>query len=142
MKIHGTAVWQGGIKDGKGAILTKSGAPKDYPYGFSCRFEGKPGTNPEELIGAETGDERREIFDVRFNGKLLRVSNYCAAEFPGAYSVRITPPRANIVDALWHFRFVARSWRAAGIDVAIRFTRLVVIDLVSARLENVGTLAH
>jgi osmotically inducible protein OsmC len=35
MKTHGTAVWQGGIKDGKGAISTKSGALKDYPYGFS-----------------------------------------------------------------------------------------------------------
>jgi|GEM_PF-6444579 len=23
-----------------------------YPYGFASRFEGKPGTNPEELIGA------------------------------------------------------------------------------------------
>ena len=34
-------------------ILTfKSGALKDYPYGFASRFEGKPGTNPEELIGA------------------------------------------------------------------------------------------
>jgi osmotically inducible protein OsmC len=52
MKTHGTAVWQGGIKDGKGAISTKSGALKDYPYGFSSRFEGKPGTNPEELISA------------------------------------------------------------------------------------------
>ena len=52
MKTHGSAVWQGGIKDGKGAISTKSGALKDYPYGFSSRFEGKPGTNPEELIGA------------------------------------------------------------------------------------------
>src|SRR5947207_14328676 len=52
MKTHGTAVWQGGIKDGKGAISTKSGAFKDYPYGFSSGFEGKPGTNPEELIGA------------------------------------------------------------------------------------------
>src|SRR3954462_495349 len=70
----GSAKWQGGIKDGKGAISTKSGALKDYPYGFSSRFEGKPGTNPEELIGAETGDERCEIFDVRFNGKLLRVA--------------------------------------------------------------------
>src|SRR6185295_3919747 len=44
--------WRGGIKDGKGAITTKSGALKDYPYGFASRFEGKPGTNPEELIGA------------------------------------------------------------------------------------------
>ena len=55
MKTHGSAVWQGGIKDGKGAISTKSGALKDYPYGFSSRFEGKPGTNPEELIGAAHG---------------------------------------------------------------------------------------
>src|SRR5437764_1864666 len=52
MKTHGSAVWQGGIKDGKGAISTKSGALKEYPYGFSSRFEGKPGTNPKELLGA------------------------------------------------------------------------------------------
>jgi osmotically inducible protein OsmC len=49
---HGSAIWSGGIKDGKGAISTKSGALKDYPYGFSSRFEGRPGSNPEELIGA------------------------------------------------------------------------------------------
>ncbi|MBS0532595.1 MAG: OsmC family protein [Proteobacteria bacterium] len=52
MSTFGTAVWSGGLKDGKGAISTKSGALKDYPYGFASRFEGKPGTNPEELIGA------------------------------------------------------------------------------------------
>ena len=52
MKTYGSAAWQGGLKDGKGAISTKSGALKDYPYGFASRFEGKPGTNPEELIGA------------------------------------------------------------------------------------------
>ncbi|WP_398474823.1 OsmC family protein [Tardiphaga sp.] len=48
----GSAKWQGGIKDGKGSISTKSGALADYPYGFASRFEGKPGSNPEELIGA------------------------------------------------------------------------------------------
>jgi lipoyl-dependent peroxiredoxin len=52
MKTTGSAVWEGGIKDGKGAISTQSGALKAYPYGFASRFEGKPGTNPEELIGA------------------------------------------------------------------------------------------
>ena len=51
MKTHGNAAWRGGIKDGVGAISTASGALKEYPYGFSSRFEGKPGTNPEELIG-------------------------------------------------------------------------------------------
>src|ERR1700716_4161917 len=49
---YGSAKWQGGIKDGKGAISTKSGALTDYPYGFASRFEGKPGSNPEELIAA------------------------------------------------------------------------------------------
>jgi lipoyl-dependent peroxiredoxin len=52
MKTFGSAVWRGGIKDGKGAISTASGSLKEYPYGFSSRFEGKPGANPEELIGA------------------------------------------------------------------------------------------
>jgi len=54
MKIirHGSAVWSGGIKDGKGAISTESGALKAYPYGFASRFEGVSGTNPEELIAA------------------------------------------------------------------------------------------
>ena len=49
---HGSAQWQGGIKDGKGAISTESGALKAYPYGFASRFEGLPGTNPEELLAA------------------------------------------------------------------------------------------
>jgi osmotically inducible protein OsmC len=54
MKLHrsGSAIWSGGLKDGRGAISTQSGALKEYPYGFASRFEGMPGTNPEELIGA------------------------------------------------------------------------------------------
>ncbi len=48
----GSAKWQGGLKDGKGHVSTKSGALQDQPYGFGTRFEDKPGTNPEELIGA------------------------------------------------------------------------------------------
>jgi osmotically inducible protein OsmC len=52
IKRRASAVWQGGLKDGKGAISTASGALKSYPYGFASRFEGTPGTNPEELLGA------------------------------------------------------------------------------------------
>ncbi|WP_369988932.1 OsmC family protein [Pseudomonas xanthosomatis] len=52
MKKTASAVWQGDLKDGKGHISTESGALKDAPYGFNTRFEGSPGTNPEELIGA------------------------------------------------------------------------------------------
>ena len=52
MKKHASAVWQGDLKTGKGQISTESGALKAQPYGFNTRFEGAPGTNPEELIGA------------------------------------------------------------------------------------------
>jgi lipoyl-dependent peroxiredoxin len=54
MKINrqGSAQWQGGIKDGRGAISTESGALMGFPYGFASRFEGMPGTNPEELLAA------------------------------------------------------------------------------------------
>ena len=54
MKINrsGSAVWSGGLKDGRGAISTQSGALKEHPYGFASRFEGVAGTNPEELLGA------------------------------------------------------------------------------------------
>ncbi len=52
MQKTGSAVWQGALRDGKGMVSTQSGALKDQPYGFATRFEDKPGTNPEELIGA------------------------------------------------------------------------------------------
>ncbi|MFT2186221.1 MULTISPECIES: OsmC family protein [Pseudomonas] len=52
MKKTASAIWQGGLKDGKGLLSTESGALKQNPYGFNTRFEGTPGTNPEELIGA------------------------------------------------------------------------------------------
>ncbi|MDO5630492.1 MAG: OsmC family protein [Paracoccus sp. (in: a-proteobacteria)] len=48
----GSAIWEGGLKDGKGQVSTQSGALEAQPYGFNTRFEDKPGTNPEELIGA------------------------------------------------------------------------------------------
>lgn len=52
MSKKGSAVWQGGIKDGGGTISTETGVLKDAPYGFSSRFENGKGTNPEELIAA------------------------------------------------------------------------------------------
>ena len=52
IKHSGSAQWSGGLKDGRGAISTESGALKEQPYGFAMRFEGVRGTNPEELIAA------------------------------------------------------------------------------------------
>lgn len=47
-----SAQWSGNLKTGKGAISTRSSALSGAPYDFRQRFEGAPGTNPEELIGA------------------------------------------------------------------------------------------
>lgn len=52
MKRKASAVWQGGIKDGRGAISTESGVLRGTQYSFSTRFENGAGTNPEELIAA------------------------------------------------------------------------------------------
>jgi osmotically inducible protein OsmC len=52
MKRTGSAVWTGGLKDGKGTVSTQSGVLKESQYSFSTRFEDGIGTNPEELIAA------------------------------------------------------------------------------------------
>ncbi len=52
MKRNGSAVWNGGLKDGKGTISTDSGVLANTQYSFSTRFEDGIGTNPEELIAA------------------------------------------------------------------------------------------
>ena len=52
MKRKASAVWRGGLKDGRGTISTDSGVLSDTQYSFSTRFEEGKGTNPEELIAA------------------------------------------------------------------------------------------
>jgi osmotically inducible protein OsmC len=52
MKRTGSAVWQGGIRDGKGTVSTESGVLDGAQYSFATRFEDGKGTNPEELLAA------------------------------------------------------------------------------------------
>ena len=52
MKRKASAVWEGGLRDGRGRISTDSGVLKETQYSFSTRFEEGIGTNPEELIAA------------------------------------------------------------------------------------------
>jgi osmotically inducible protein OsmC len=52
MQRKGSAVWKGGLKDGKGTVSSASGVLSNTPYSFTTRFENTPGTNPEELIAA------------------------------------------------------------------------------------------
>ena len=52
MKRTASAVWQGSLKEGKGAISSASGVLAETPYSFGMRFAEEKGTNPEELIAA------------------------------------------------------------------------------------------
>lgn len=52
MERKASAVWNGGLKDGKGSVSSASGVLNQTPYSFATRFESQPGTNPEELIAA------------------------------------------------------------------------------------------
>ena len=52
MKRSASAVWKGGLKDGKGTVSSESGVLSATPYNFSKRFENEKGTNPEELVAA------------------------------------------------------------------------------------------
>ena len=45
------AVWNGTLREGNGRMKGTSGA-FETDFSFATRFEEKPGTNPEELIGA------------------------------------------------------------------------------------------
>ncbi|WP_353267924.1 OsmC family protein [Gemmatimonas sp.] len=68
---HGSAVWNGTIKDGSGTVTTPSGVLNNTPYSFKLRFEdesGTNGTNPEELIAAAHAG----CFSMALSGQLTR----------------------------------------------------------------------
>ncbi|HWC73026.1 MAG TPA: OsmC family protein [Gemmatimonadales bacterium] len=48
---NAVATWEGKLKEGKGTFKAQSGAFSGA-FSFGTRFEGKKGTNPEELIAA------------------------------------------------------------------------------------------
>ena len=68
MKRKGSAVWRGGITDGKGTVSTDTGVLSDTQYSFSSRFEEGRGTNPEELIAAAHAG----CFSMALSGQLSR----------------------------------------------------------------------
>ncbi|NCW44106.1 MAG: OsmC family peroxiredoxin [Gemmatimonadaceae bacterium] len=68
---HGSAVWNGTIKEGSGTVTTPSGVLNNTPYSFKLRFEdesGTNGTNPEELIAAAHAG----CFSMALSGQLTR----------------------------------------------------------------------
>lgn len=51
-KKKASAVWNGNLKEGSGAISSESGVLSEDAFSFASRFEDANQTNPEELIGA------------------------------------------------------------------------------------------
>jgi osmotically inducible protein OsmC len=69
MKRKASAVWRGGLKDGKGTISSESGVLQETQYSFSTRFENGIGTNPEELVAAAHAG----CFSMAFSAELGKV---------------------------------------------------------------------
>jgi|SRR5580692_5959326 osmotically inducible protein OsmC len=66
MQRTASAVWKGGLKDGQGTVSSASGILSNTKYSFATRFEGAPGTNPEELIAAA----HAACFSMALSGQL------------------------------------------------------------------------
>lgn len=52
MIATGSSHWDGSFHQGSGSLSTASGTLRAAPYTFASRFEGAPGTGPEELLAA------------------------------------------------------------------------------------------
>src|SRR3970040_1304257 len=79
-----SAVWEGGLRNGKGRYSAGSGAFAG-DYSFTTRFEGAAGTNPEELIAAA----HAACFSMALSGGL---------EKAGTPATRITTTAACTVE--------------------------------------------
>ena len=54
MKRFGSARWNGGLRDGKGAVSTESHAMKNYPYTFFSRYGESPVPTPKNYSARRT----------------------------------------------------------------------------------------
>jgi osmotically inducible protein OsmC len=81
MKRKASAIWRGGLKNGRGNLSTESGVLRETPYSFSTRFENEMGTNPEELVAAAHAG----CFAMAFSAELGKIGI-----MPDAISVTAT----------------------------------------------------
>jgi osmotically inducible protein OsmC len=66
MQRVANAAWRGGLKDGEGTFSVGSGVIGDRKFSYRTRFEGEPGTNPEELVAAA----HASCFSMALSGQL------------------------------------------------------------------------
>jgi osmotically inducible protein OsmC len=103
MKRKASAVWKGGLKDGKGSISTDSGVLSDTQYSFSTRFEDGVGTNPEELIAAAHAG----CFSMALSGQLGQ-AGLTAESIRTTASVRLEKTDAGFAITSVHLEVTAK----------------------------------
>ena len=99
---NATAVWEGGLKDGKGSFKGESGAVQ-APYSFFTRFENQPGTNPEELLAAAEA----ACYSMALSANL---------EKAGKKAVKVETRAGCVLEKL------EAGWTVTGIKLAVRAT--------------------
>ena len=112
MKSTSTAVWNGGLKDGKGSVSAGNGAFAAIPYNFGKRFEGAagPGTTPEELIAAAHAG----CFSMAFSAELGK-AGFTPEHVTTKATVTLEP--VNGVPTV-HASHLEMSAKIPGIDAA------------------------
>jgi len=141
MKRTASAVWTGGLKDGKGTISTGSGVLKDTRYGFAMRFEDEPGTNPEELIAAAHAG----CFAMALSGQLGQ-SGVVPERLAVTATVTLEKTEAGFTVTRSHLDLVARipgadaaafEQAAAGAKAGCPISRLLNAEItLAAKLEG------
>lgn len=104
-----SATWNGKLKDGNGQYRAGSGAFKG-DYTFATRFEGKPGTTPEELIAAA----HAACFSMALSAGLEKAGTPATTITTDATCVMDTVDGASTITTM---KLVTRG-KVAGIDQA------------------------
>lgn len=100
MDQKANARWIGDLRTGAGTLKLGSGA-WEGPYTFKNRFEGVPGANPEELLGAA----HAACFTMAISAALTKAG---------------TPPKSVETTATVHLNKVGEGFSITGIDLATR----------------------
>ena len=111
-----SARWHGDLRSGSGTIRVGSGA-FEGPYSFSTRFEGAPGTNPEELLGAAHAG----CFSMAFALGLAKAGH---------------PPTSIETAVVVHLDKVGEGFGITGIDLTTRGEVTGLSEAEFQRLAN------
>jgi osmotically inducible protein OsmC len=110
VRRFGSAAWSGSLREGNGSVATESRALESYPYTFLSRYGEKPGTNPEELLGAA----HAACFTMSFV-RMLGMANFVPEQLDSKSDVVIEKDGDGFTITSVHLTLIAKI---PGIDNA------------------------